>query len=281
MRLKIVHVSEYRYSADVFLEPHYLRFKPKNTPWSRLESFEITIQPEPAGLTEIFDQENNLIHLCWFEDLQKSLTIEAHSEVVLQDYNPFNFIIYPEEFLTLPFEYPPNLKNILEPALETQPISTTIIQYVEQIKKGSIGNIVDFIIELNRKISSDFTLESRETGAPHDPDTTFELQKGSCRDLTWFQIHILRYYGIAARYVSGYYFLNAEEPEFELHAWTEAFIPGVGWMGFDPGHGLVAGASHLPVACSAYYNHTMPVTGFVRGDAKSKLKTEVSIHIVS
>ena len=120
--------------------------------------------------------------------------------------------------------------------------------------------------------------KSGKPGEPFHPDKTFELKSGSCRDLSWMEIHLLRNMGIASRFVSGYFYLPLEKEGFDLHAWVEVFIPGAGWIGFDPSHGMVAGASHIPVASSAHYDNTMAVTGAVRGSASSELETKLWIE---
>ena len=94
------------------------------------------------------------------------------------------------------------------------------------------------------------------------------------------EIHLLRQLGIAARFVSGYFYLSVDKPEFELHAWVEVFIPGAGWIGFDPTHGMIAGNMHMAVASSAHFENTMSVTGSVRGNAESVLKTNLLIEVL-
>ena len=280
MRLRIKHVTEYRYSSSVFLEPHQLRFKPKNTKFSQLEKFDLEVVPAPTGLSESYDAENNHHHLCWFSDLQDMMIINATSIVEVSAFSPFDFLVYPDEYLTLPFQYPTMLRSILEPALFSEHLDVTLVEYGKQIKDKVKDQTVDCILELTKQIFSDFKLEFRKTGPPHQANETFELKKGSCRDLAWMQIQLLRHFGIAARFVSGYYFLPMEEPDHELHAWVETYLPGAGWIGFDPSHGLAASASHIPVVSSAYFEKTMPVTGFVRGEVVSDLKTDVSIDIL-
>lgn len=95
------------------------------------------------------------------------------------------------------------------------------------------------------------------------------------------QIHMLRFVGIAARFVSGYYYLDSKNPEFELHAWVEVFLPGAGWIEFDPGHGMLTGWYHIPLASSSFYENTMPVSGSIRGDVTSKLENTLKISVIS
>lgn len=280
MRIKISHFTEYSYSSDIFLEPHYLRFKPKITPYNNLESFNITVSPDPAGITELFDADSNLIHFCWFEEMNRRLTVKADSVINLTNFNPLNFILYPDDFNDLPFHYSDKMLGLLGPSLSFDPLEKANISYGELIKEESENKTVDFLLNFTKKMNSDFVLESRKTGQPHNPDITFNMKKGSCRDLAWFQIQVLRYMGIASRFVSGYFFIQAEKPEFELHAWLEAYLPGAGWIGLDPSHGIVTGMSHIPIACSPFYEKTMPVSGTVRGGASSDLITRIDMEIM-
>lgn len=278
MRFKIIHETNYRFSSKVFLEPHYFRFKPRITPNCSLEHFNLRISPTPNGISEHLDAENNQIHFCWFEGEYTALIIESVSLVNSPAYNPFNFILHPLSYINLPFEYAPQLKRLLQPALYVHKISAPLIKYGERIKSEANSNTVQFITNLTSQIHADFTVEVRHEGPPHKPDKTFELKKGSCRDITWMQIQLLRYTGIAARFVSGYYYVEAEVPEYELHAWLEVFLPGAGWIGYDPSHGIAASNEHIPVASSAQYENTMPVTGSVRGSATTKLTTNLVIE---
>jgi transglutaminase-like putative cysteine protease len=92
------------------------------------------------------------------------------------------------------------------------------------------------------------------------------------------QIHLLRQQGIAARFVSGYYYFDMDQPQFELHAWLQVYLPGTGWLGLDPSHGILTGNTHFPVVSSAHYEHSMPVSGGIRGSATSQLITQLSIE---
>ncbi len=279
MNFKIVHETLYQFTANVFLEPHYIRLLPKSTPHHTLTFFELTISPKPAGVSHQIDVEGNLIHFCWFDGMTEKLTIRSEANVLAEKYDPFNFILYPTDFLTWPFSYAEVQQTLLKPSLDFEPLSNPLIEYGKKILEESKLDTVQFVTNLTRQIHLDFVIEVRDVGAPHTPDLAFALKRGSCRDLAWMEINLLRYLGIAARFVSGYFYFPMESgSEYELHAWLEVFLPGAGWIGFDPSHGMVAGSTHIPIVSSSRFENTMPVTGTTRGTGSSNLVTKVMIE---
>lgn len=281
MKLKIEHTTEYNYDSPVFFEPHYLRFKPKDTPHSTLIDFKLKIDPEPSGFSEQIDIENNHIALCWFENTHKSLKLSIESIIEVHEYNPFNFLIHPSEYLELPFRYNNQTEQLLKPSLDYLHLNDGLKGFSDDLLKKNKHETTPFLLELTKEIHKQFIIENRELGEPHDPNISYQLKRGSCRDLTWMQIHLLRQSGIAARFVSGYFYLHSENPQFELHAWVEAFLPGAGWVGFDPSNGIVCGHFHIPLASSAFYENTMPVSGSTRGESEANLQTDLNISIVT
>lgn len=277
MKYRVIHETTYDFEGDVFFEPHILRFKPKSAPHISLESFNIQIRPTPTGLSESMDPENNFLHYCWFEGLHDTLDIRAEFLVDAKIYNPFDFIIYPNEFYKVPFHFTDQMLAILSPYIIIETLGSPLLEFGQKVLHESGTNTIAFLTALTGEIHQIFILEIREEGAPLAPDKTFELRRGSCRDLAWMQIQLLRQMGMAARFVSGYFYPAVQDPEFELHAWVEVFLPGAGWIGFDPSHGIVAGSTHIPIAASAQYENTMTVTGTVRGNASSALITKLNI----
>lgn len=277
MNFKITHETKYSFSDEVFLEPHYLRFRPKQTAFIDVTGFSISLKSEPEGHRVIEDEEHNVIDFCWFEKLTDSFIIRVESSLQTQEYNPFNFIIHPDSFNTMPFSYSEHQSQILYASLQKSLLPQELTDYANAILEKSQFNTVSFITNLTIQIHNDFSVEYREDGPPLSPADTFGIKKGSCRDLSWMQINMLRNLGVAARFVSGYFYFDMEEPSYELHAWIEVFIPGTGWLGFDPSHGILTGNTHFPVASSAISENTMPVSGGIRGSATSKLSTVLTI----
>lgn len=278
MKFKINHQTDYEFSSEVFLEPHYLRFRPRSNSFIEVIDFCMTLDPMPQGHKINRDEENNEIDFCWFEGMTQKLSITTNSILDIKAFNPFDFILYPISFNTLPFHYNKLQEKLLFSSLEGHEVTQELGAYGARIQDDCNGNTIQYLTTLTKQIHDDFIVEYRESGAPLSPKETFELKRGSCRDLSWMQIHLMRQQGIAAQFVSGYYYFEMDKPQFELHAWVQVFLPGTGWLGLDPSHGILTGNTHFPIASSAHHEHTMPVSGGIRGSAISTLTTQLYIE---
>lgn len=280
MQLQIIHETAYSFTNEVFLEPHYLRFKPKSMPFLDLISYNINLSIVPSGISEQLDVEGNIVHFCWFDGMHKNINIKSEAVLNIKPFESFNFLVFPTSCNQIPFEYPKQLRPLLTLYLQTTEISDSLLNYAQKILKTVASNTITFLSQLTIQIHQDFILEIRETGIPFHPDETYRGKRGSCRDLSWMQIQLLRNLGLAARFVSGYYYVDVENPIYELHAWLEVFVPGGGWVGFDPSNGIATANMHIPVCSSVHYENTMPVSGAVRGSAQSQLKTTLKMKLI-
>ncbi|HEY4137618.1 MAG TPA: transglutaminase family protein, partial [Casimicrobiaceae bacterium] len=180
---------------------------------------------------------------------------------------------YAEQY---PFAYAPALAKELIPFLEVAPQAPRLARWIaafrDTIRPGE--STVNLLVRLNQQLQQEIRYLVRMEPGVQAPEETLERACGSCRDSGWLLVQIMRALGVAARFASGYLIqlksdvkpldgpAGAERDFTDLHAWAEAYIPGAGWIGFDPTSGLLAGEGHLPLACTADPGNAAPVIGF-------------------
>lgn len=280
MKLRIEHTTGYQFPKKVFLEPHYLNFKPLPRPYYGLEHFGLNIQPKPSGFSERVNLENNREFQVWMHDLTDRFTIKA--EMILNikedEYSPMDFILDPYQTLEPGgIIYPEATKHFLAPYLDTAEFPE-LESFTKSIFEKKKGEIIAGLYEMLDQIYRNWTHEKLEGEPELDPELCFHKKRGSCRDLAWMMITMLRMQGLASRFVSGYAFNEEMDEGHELHAWVEAYLPGAGWTGLDPSLGLFTNEYYIPVAASFDPSNTMPVIGAYRGEVKGKMTTSLSIE---
>ena len=223
--------------------------------------------------------ENNFSHKLFFEGAHDSLTIKTTAEVETKDHDPFNYVIHPPQASKLPFEYNSSVRHTLQAYLDTYPIPDDIHTYTEALKEETNSETIPFLMALTQSLTNTIENEYREFGDPYPPIITFREKKGACRDKSVLFMVIARSLGLAARYVSGYYY-NGKDKSIkpELHAWVEIYIPGGGWKGFDPSHGLKTQDDHISICTSSLPELCAPIRGTYVGTAQSTLTTKTSIQ---
>lgn len=273
MQIHVRHESEYTYDVPVALGPQTLYLYPRMYPYQRLLDYTLVIDPKPAQIVRNIDAEGNVQQLAYFNQPTDHLTVTVDIHLQSDEFNSFDFVLFPFETERVPFRYPGTDRDLLQAYLEREGVSERIESWARQIAAGAGWQTTAFLMNLNQFIRQ-FTYEIREEGAPLPPEQTLTERKGSCRDYTTLFMAACRSLGIAARFVSGYLFGNPQQ-EHQLHAWVEVYLPGAGWRGFDPTEGSVVVNRHIFLASTAKPELAAPIRGTFGGHAKSSLRSEI------
>jgi transglutaminase-like putative cysteine protease len=273
LRYTIEHRTEYTYDSPVFLNPHVLRLKPRTDAAQRLLRYSRTIEPEPVGLTENIDLDGTDTTLVWFEGRTERFVIETAMEVETLRENAYDFLWRGDR--SLPVRYTQELQSLLG-TYRSDTESEIVRDFAQEIVHEAEGDAQAFLPLLARAISAHCRQITRPEGAPYPAEETLDMGEGSCRDLTVLFMECARAFGFAARFVSGYHAVPANE--HDLHAWAEVYEPGGGWRGFDPSAGLAVAGNHIALAATSHSRASAPIQGTLRGRATSTLETSVVIR---
>jgi transglutaminase-like putative cysteine protease len=275
----IDHSMRFEYSRPVFLEPMTVRLAPATHWRQRCERFSLEIDPPPKGSGDCLDCDNQPAQTLWFEDTLTSLELRARSVVETLNEKPFDYILTEESALRLPASYSAALAEALTPHRRAPEPCAALETLTRDIRAESRDVTTDFLFELTAALHRRIECVAREEGDPWPPATTLGNVSASCRDIAMVFIAACRLAGLAARFVSGYK-LELDRPEHagELHAWAEAFLPGAGWVGYDPSLGLVVADRHIVLAAAHHPELAAPTRGTFRGTgAQSTLTTQVRL----
>ncbi|MGH7791193.1 MAG: transglutaminase family protein [Thermodesulfobacteriota bacterium] len=277
MLFKIQHRTHYKYGRPVSFKPHFLRFRPRDDSFQKLLDFNISISPEPKGISEHVDLDGNTIYQVWFNGSSQELVIQSTALIKTKNRNPFNYLVHPERALILPMEYPKDIDDFIKPYTAHITNSMEVLRFAEGMACEVGHQTIPFLIHLTQEINHKFRNEYREFGEPYPPQKTLVEKRGSCRDLVVLFIETCRMLGLAARFVSGYYFDKLHTEKLDLHSWAEVYVPGGGWRGFDPSTGLATADRHIAVSASSIPRLSAPVTGTYLGETDSTLTTDITI----
>ena len=275
IRVALKHQTSYRFDRPVSLGPHEVRLRPAAHCRTPVLSYSLKVEPAGHFLNWQQDPFGNWVARLVFPEKAGALAITVDLLADMTVINPFDFFI--DEFAEdYPFAYPEGLKRELGPYLEADSPTPLLVEWLSRTKKELLGKplrTIDMLVGINQRVQNDVGYIVRLEAGVQTPEQTLELKRGSCRDSAWLLVQALRHLGLAARFASGYLIQltsdvkaldgpSGTDHDFtDLHAWTEVFIPGAGWIGLDPTSGLLAGEGHIPLACTAMPSSAAPVIG--------------------
>ena len=282
--LKIHHRTTYRYRQPVNLGPHRLMLRPRESRDLRLISSDVVVTPA-AVVTWAHDVFGNAVAMANFQAMADNLVIDSIAEVQL------NAAAWPvfdiaATAISYPFRYSDD-EWIDLGALANQQYSDPAGQlsgWARAFVRSNPTDTLALLKDLSAGVPAQISYQSREDEGTQTPIQTLNRGWGSCRDFAVLFVEAARSLGFGARIVSGY--LYNPDQDFvgsrgagSTHAWAEVYVPGAGWITFDPTNRSVGGVNLIPVAVARDIRQTMPVAGSFVGmtDAFQGMTVEVAI----
>src|SRR5258705_6330254 len=265
------HKTHYIYDRRVQLGPQIVRLRPAPHCRTAILSYSLKVQPKNHFINWQQDPQSNYLARLVFPEPTTEFVVDVDLVAEMAVINPFDFFLEPhaEKY---PFTYDAQAARELRPFLETEPAGPRLTAFLAGVPRESVRTM-DFLVDLNQRLQREINYVIRMEPGVQTCEDTLTVRTGSCRDSAWLLVQAMRHLGLAARFVSGYLIQlvadvksldgpsGAAADFTDLHAWAEAYLPGAGWVGFDPTSGLLAGEGHIPLACTPDASSAAPITG--------------------
>lgn len=282
--LTITHKTDYHYSESIFLGPHRLMLRPRETPELRLLSFDLTTHP-PATVNWAHDVSGNSIATASFIGLTDTLTVESQMTVELTApaWPIFDIAASAQQY---PFLYSEedwiDLGALARP--QYADMDGRLSNWVEGFVMQRPTDTLSLLQDVSNGVSSQISYQSREVEGTQGPLDTLDRAWGSCRDLAVLFAEAVRTLGFGARIVSGYMFdptsgLTGSAGAGSTHAWVEVFVPGAGWIPFDPTNRSMGSGNLIPVAVARHITQVAPVVGSFSGKSDVIVNMAVEVKV--
>ena len=286
--LAVRHVTTYRYRQPVSFGEHRIMFRPRDSYDQRLLEARIDIDPVPSAMRWIHDVFGNCVAIARFSGEASELRFESN---ICLDHQPSNAPDFQTEDYaqTYPFAYSAEEMPDLMRAMERQYLDPDhkIHHWVQRfLRKGRPTQTGELLMTLTYAIKESFIYSRRPESGIQDPITTLTLNRGSCRDFAILMIEAVRALGLAARFVSGYIYSpslggSGHVGGGSTHAWCQVYLPGAGWVEFDPTNGIIGNRDLIQIAVARDPRQAVPLSGTWTGERSDYLGMTVEVSVTS
>jgi transglutaminase-like putative cysteine protease len=280
------HLTKYRYKQPVRLGEHRLLFRPRDSFDQRLLHSHLSVSPQPIRLRWIHDVFGNCVALFDFDTSSTYLNIESLNRLDHTPENAPDFAI-DENAKLHPFYYDADQLPDLHAFIRRQcddpddSLQRWLLGFLEFGRKQPTGRL---LMTLNEAIADGFSYVRRIASGTQAPVETLRSRKGTCRDFALLMMEAARSMGFAARFVTGYIYVPDRDGPGWLgggssHAWCQIYLPGSGWVEFDPTNGIVGNRDRIRVAVARNPEQAVPLSGTYWGDRDDELAMEVEVNV--
>ncbi|MEL6295086.1 MAG: transglutaminase family protein [Pseudomonadota bacterium] len=280
----LTHTTRYEYRTAVSLGPHRLMLRPRETRDLSLTSFELEISPG-ARIDWSHDVVGNPIATAQFGAMAETLSIRSIARV---DLHAPVWPVFPiaADAASYPFRYSADDQTDLGALAMPQYADDErrLAHWVEAFVMGRPTDTLSLLKDVSNGVTAQISYQSRETEGTQEPLETLDRGWGSCRDFAVLFAEAVRTLGLGARIVSGYLFTPSgveigSADTGSTHAWVEVFVPGAGWISFDPTNRSVGSRNLIPVAVARRIEQVAPVTGSFQGEATDLVSMDVAVDV--
>ena len=277
--MRIQHATTYRYRCEVAFTPHRLVLRPREGHDIRVEEMRLEIHPRHAAewSRDVFGNSVATVHF-----LAPANELRIASQVILRQTPPFPLpALRPSAPPPYPVEYAAE-EEIVAAAYRTAVFPDDLPAVLNWLKDAvdlsSCPDAESVVASVNQQLKKTIGYTRREDKGVQTPGETLRKGTGSCRDVATLFLETLRVLGFPARFASGYLdCLASEVGRASMHAWTEAYLPHIGWVGYDQSLGEKTSDRHVVVGVSNHPRGVMPVTGAFYGTQDQFVEMAVSV----
>ncbi len=289
--LTVRHVTTYRYKQPVSFGEHRMMLRPREGQDQKLIEARLDISPEPSELRWVHDVFGNCVALAKFSKRAEELRVDSFIRLDHQPSNALEFRLEPHA-ATYPFAYSSEEGPDLLRSVERQYLdpARTVDGWARGfLRRQGPTDTRELLAAMTHAVKERFAYTEREETGIQDPIDTLRLESGSCRDFAVLMIEAVRSLGLAARFVSGYLYLpdggghvgDSHVGGGATHAWVQVYLPGAGWVEFDPTNGIVGNRDLIRVAVVRDARHAVPLAGTWTGFPSDFLGMSVEVSVTA
>jgi len=280
--LTVNHTTVYRYREPVILGEHRMMFRPRESHDLRLIGINLAITPQPVQVRWLHDPFDNSVTIANFEGTTSELRFDStvtleHFEATLPEYPLEDYARkYPFRYADEDF---PNLVRALNRDFPSVRVANWAMQFLDP---AETTDTMKLLRAMTFGISEQIPYNRRVEKGVQTAEETLLIGRGSCRDFAVLMIDAVRSLGIAARFVSGYIFApdsSGLAGGGATHAWMQAYLPGAGWIDFDPTNSIIGNRNLIRVGVAWAPEHVLPLWGTYSGSARAFLGMEVTVTV--